>query len=257
MSGEGKVVCVTGASGFIASWLVKLLLQRGYTVKATVRDPNNDKAEHLLTLDGAKERLHLFKTNLLEDGSFDCAVDGCEGVFHTASPAVISANDPQHWYAISKTLAEQAAWKFAEENGIDLVTIHPGLVLGPFLQPYLNFSVEVFLKLIQGYPTYPSPYRLIDVRDVAFAHIQALEVPIANGRYMMVGRVTHDYEILKFLRQNYPSLHLPEKSEDYKSEPTYHVSEERAKSLGINYMPWELSVKDTIESLKEKGFLHF
>lgn len=44
MSGEGegeeKVVCVTGASGFVASWLVKLLLQRGYTVKATVRDPS-------------------------------------------------------------------------------------------------------------------------------------------------------------------------------------------------------------------------
>lgn len=35
---ERKVVCVTGASGYIASWLVKLLLQRGYVVKATVRD---------------------------------------------------------------------------------------------------------------------------------------------------------------------------------------------------------------------------
>lgn len=34
------VVCVTGASGYIASWLVKLLLQRGYSVKATVRDPS-------------------------------------------------------------------------------------------------------------------------------------------------------------------------------------------------------------------------
>ena len=40
MSGAGKVVCVTGASGYIALWLVKLLLQRGYTVKATVRDPS-------------------------------------------------------------------------------------------------------------------------------------------------------------------------------------------------------------------------
>ena len=40
MDGQGKVVCVTGASGYIASWLVKLLLQRGYTVKATVRDPS-------------------------------------------------------------------------------------------------------------------------------------------------------------------------------------------------------------------------
>ena len=39
-SGTGKLVCVTGASGYIASWLVKLLLQRGYTVNATVRDPS-------------------------------------------------------------------------------------------------------------------------------------------------------------------------------------------------------------------------
>jgi nucleoside-diphosphate-sugar epimerase len=35
----GKTVCVTGASGFIASWIVKLLLERGYTVRGTIRDP--------------------------------------------------------------------------------------------------------------------------------------------------------------------------------------------------------------------------
>ncbi|RVW22683.1 Dihydroflavonol 4-reductase [Vitis vinifera] len=71
-TGEGKVVCVTGAAGFVASWLVKLLLQRGYTVRATVRDPNDPKkTEHLLSLDGAKERLRLFKADLLEEGSFD------------------------------------------------------------------------------------------------------------------------------------------------------------------------------------------
>ena len=39
MNGTENVVSVTGAFGYIASWLVKLLLQRGYTVKATVRDP--------------------------------------------------------------------------------------------------------------------------------------------------------------------------------------------------------------------------
>nr|GMC86438.1 cinnamoyl-CoA reductase 1-like [Ipomoea batatas] len=79
MSGEGKVVCVTGASGFIASWLVKLLLHRGYTVHATVRslkDPN--KVSHLLALDGAKERLHLFEADLVEENSFDPAINGCE-----------------------------------------------------------------------------------------------------------------------------------------------------------------------------------
>ena len=40
MNGTENVVSVTGASGYIASWLVKLLLQRGYNVKATVRDPS-------------------------------------------------------------------------------------------------------------------------------------------------------------------------------------------------------------------------
>ncbi|KAL3622013.1 hypothetical protein CASFOL_034209 [Castilleja foliolosa] len=89
-------VCVTGASGYIASWLVKLLLHRGYTVKATVRDPDDpNKTEHLLALDGANERLHLVKANLLEEGSFDSVVDGCDGVFHTASPFHDPGNDPQ------------------------------------------------------------------------------------------------------------------------------------------------------------------
>ncbi|XP_058752367.1 cinnamoyl-CoA reductase CAD2-like isoform X3 [Vicia villosa] len=97
MSGEGKVVCVTGASGYIASWIVKFLLQRRYTVRATVRDlaGNPKKVDHLTKLDGAKERLHLFKADLLEEGSFDSAVEGCDGVFHTASPVRVVVKDPQ------------------------------------------------------------------------------------------------------------------------------------------------------------------
>ncbi|KAI5064910.1 hypothetical protein GOP47_0019605 [Adiantum capillus-veneris] len=91
-----KVVCVTGASGFIASWVVKLLLERGYTVRASVRDPENVvKTAHLMALPKAQERLKLFKADLLEEGSFDAAVDGCEAVFHTASPFFFSTDDPQ------------------------------------------------------------------------------------------------------------------------------------------------------------------
>lgn len=55
----------------------------------------------------------------------------------------------QEWYQLSKTLAEQAAWKFAKENGVDLVTLHPGLVIGPLLQPTLNFSCEAIVDVIK------------------------------------------------------------------------------------------------------------
>ncbi|XP_057991731.1 phenylacetaldehyde reductase-like [Hevea brasiliensis] len=325
MCGEGKVVCVTGGSGYIASWLIKRLLQRGYIVKATVRDTGDPKkTDHLLALDGAKERLHLFKANLLEEGSFDAAVDGCEGVFHTASPVLFAVTDPQAelidpavkgtlnvlksctkvqsikrviitssmvtipyngkplsldvvadetwfsdptlckemklWYVLSKTLAEEAAWKFAKENSIDLVTLSPGIVIGPLLQPTLNETVEMILKLVNGAQTYPDAhYRSVDVRDVADANIRAFEIPSANGRYCLVTNALHFSEVLKIVHQHYPTLNLPKKcvTNDLNnlSMSTYMVSMEKAKTLGISFIPLEVTLRDTIESLKEKGFL--
>ncbi|CAN6201082.1 unnamed protein product [Urochloa humidicola] len=86
MEAAGKSVCVTGAGGFVASWLVKLLLSRGnYTVRGTVRDPGASKNAHLKALD-AGERLQLLKADLLDYNSVASAVAGCEGVFHVASP---------------------------------------------------------------------------------------------------------------------------------------------------------------------------
>ena len=51
---------------------------------------------------------------------------------------------------VSKTLAEDAAWKFAKEKGIDMVTINPAMVIGPLLQPTLNTSAAAILNLING-----------------------------------------------------------------------------------------------------------
>ncbi|XP_011078732.1 tetraketide alpha-pyrone reductase 1-like [Sesamum indicum] len=317
MSGGGRVVCVTGASGYVASWLVKLLLQRGYTVKATVRnlyDPK--KILHLKALEDAEERLQLLQADLIEDGSFDSVVDGCEAVFHTASPVLFSTTHPQAqliepavkgtlnilrscskvtsvkrvvvtsstaslvfnrktkgpdvlidetwfsdpdfceenklWYPLSKTLAEKAAWKFAEENGIDLVVMHPGFVLGPLLQPTLNATSEFFLDLIKGKELFPW-YPFVDVRDVAYAHIMAFENPSAAGRYCLVERVLHHSGFLQILKKLYPSLNIPTISAA--ENPTHQVSKEKAESLGIKFMPMEVSFKDTVESLKEKNFL--
>ncbi|XP_071905349.1 putative anthocyanidin reductase [Coffea arabica] len=75
--------CVTGASGYIGSWLVKSLLQRGYLVHATVRSP--EKSLNLLKEWDGGERLRIFKADLQEDGSFDAAVRGCSGLFHVAA----------------------------------------------------------------------------------------------------------------------------------------------------------------------------
>ncbi|KAJ7951978.1 Cinnamoyl-CoA reductase [Quillaja saponaria] len=83
---SGQTVCVTGAGGFIASWIVKVLLDKGYTVRGTVRNPEDPKNAHLKELDGAKERLTLFKADLLDIESLKASINGCNGVFHTASP---------------------------------------------------------------------------------------------------------------------------------------------------------------------------
>ncbi|VVB08870.1 unnamed protein product [Arabis nemorensis] len=75
--------CVTGASGYIGSWLVKCLLERGYTVHATLRDLA--KSQYFQSKWKENERLRLFQADLQDDGSFDDAVKGCDGVFHVAA----------------------------------------------------------------------------------------------------------------------------------------------------------------------------
>ncbi|XP_024463749.1 cinnamoyl-CoA reductase 1 isoform X2 [Populus trichocarpa] len=89
---QGQTVCVTGAGGFIASWIVKLLLEKGYSVKGTVRNPADPKNSHLRELEGAQERLTLCKADLLDYESLKEAIQGCDGVFHTASPVT---DDPE------------------------------------------------------------------------------------------------------------------------------------------------------------------
>ncbi|XP_010490093.1 PREDICTED: cinnamoyl-CoA reductase 1-like [Camelina sativa] len=319
MADGGKMVCVTGASGYIASWIVKLLLRCGYTVRATVRDPRDaKKTEHLLALDGAKERLKLFKADLLAEGSFEQAIEGCDAVFHTASPVSLTVTDHQTelidpavkgtlnvlgtctkvasvkrviltssmasvlfhvphlgpndsidescfsdpiicadkklWYAVSKTLAEVEAWRFAKEKGIDLVVINPGLVLGPLLQPTLNYSVSLIAGLIKDKnDSVNKNSRLVDVRDVALAHVKAYETPSANGRYIIDGPIVTINDIEKVLHEFYPDLNLVDKNEASEIIPViYKLSVEKVKSLGIEFTPTEVTLRDTVLSLKEK-----
>ncbi|XP_057810812.1 phenylacetaldehyde reductase-like isoform X2 [Salvia miltiorrhiza] len=317
MSREGgkEVVCVTGASGYVASWLVKLLLHRGYTVKATVRNLSDpSKTEHLKALEGAEERLELFEADLLQEGSFDSIIHDCVGVFHTASPVTLVTTNPQadlidpavkgtlnvlkscceaksvrrvvltssivavaynrkaigadvvvdetchsdlalcqenkEWYNLSKTLAEQAAWNFANENGIDLVVMNPGLVLGPILQPTLNFTSQLVVDIIKV-----PFYQCVDVRDVAHAHIMGFEKSSASGRYILAGEPLTHLQLMQLLHKLNPSI--VDASTSVEENPIGKVSKKKAESLGVSFMSMEVSLKDTVESLKEKKFLNF
>ncbi len=89
-------VMVTGATGYVAGWLVKKLLDEGYTVHAPVRDPNNpEKLKYLNQLaDNAPGSIKYFKADLLDQGSYAEAIQGCELVFHTASPFTVDVKDP-------------------------------------------------------------------------------------------------------------------------------------------------------------------
>ena len=85
--GEGTVVALTGASGYIGSHIAALLVEDGYDVRAIVRDASNDaKCAHLRAL-GARRAgaLTLWEGDLLAPGSFDAAFDGAAAVVHTAA----------------------------------------------------------------------------------------------------------------------------------------------------------------------------
>ncbi|KAK9063965.1 hypothetical protein SSX86_017837 [Deinandra increscens subsp. villosa] len=92
-----EIVCVTGAGGYVASWVVKELLAKGYVVHGTVRDLDDEKKNgHLKKLEHAKERLHLFKADLLDYAGLCIAIDGCMGVIHVATPVPAGkVKDPQ------------------------------------------------------------------------------------------------------------------------------------------------------------------
>jgi nucleoside-diphosphate-sugar epimerase len=90
-------VCVTGAAGFIASHVITDLLEDGHVVHATVRHLGDDaKRAHL---DVLKERysgkLQCFEADLLEAGSLDAALEGCDALIHTATAVILAAPDPQ------------------------------------------------------------------------------------------------------------------------------------------------------------------
>lgn len=260
-------ILITGISGFLASHIAQQLLERGYTIRGTVRRitaapqitdrlcrPSSD--DH--------SRLEFRQADLCHDDGWAEAIDGCDYVLHTASP--FPAGLPNHesdlilpardgtlrmlqaalkakvkrvvltssiaatnhgtgtppfteadWtdpyaaratpYYKAKTLAEQAAWAYADANGLDLTVINPGMIFGPLQSPNFGTSVGLLLQLMNGkfsrLPRFGFP--VIDIRDVADAHIKAMVNPAASGqRFIVAGQFLWLKDISHILAKAFP-----------------------------------------------------
>lgn len=272
---RSKPVLVTGATGYIAGWVIERLLQQGLTVHATVRDPSKTaNIAHLNKMaETAPGTIKFFKADLLQNGAFDEAMQDCELVIHMASPFVIlnykdaeqdivrpavegtrnvlnSVNrtasvkrvvvtssvastygdaveilntreqvfDESHWnessntkhqpYPYSKVAAERAAWEMVKaQNRWDLVCINPALVMGPSLtKSTQSGSVEVLEQFGNGTTRMGVPPMwngIVDVRDVADAHVAAGFTPNASGRYIVCGGTLSLFEMGQVLRARF------------------------------------------------------
>lgn len=345
---RNKPVMLTGGTGYLASWIVKMLLDDGINVHATVRDPNDEvKVGHLRSIaEKSGANLKLFQANLLEPGSFDEATKDCELIIHTASPfSITNVNNPEQelirpakegtinvlesvnrsstakrvvltssvvsiygdnvdiktapggifneneWnqtsspdhrpYPYSKTVAEKEAWKIAgEQEQWDLVVINPGWILGPSLSKRVDSaSIKTMIQFADG--TYkmgvPELWNgMVDVRDVAKAHIKAGFTPEANGRHILVSEDATLLDLGKILRKNFGDQYPfptkePPKPLFWLISPMFGFTRKwvtknvgckisfdnsySKENLGITYIPLEQTVKDHFQQILDDGLL--
>jgi len=88
-------VLVTGASGFVAVWVTRTLLEKGFSVVGTVR--SDSKGEYLKNLykDHGDKFSYVIVDDIEKEGAFDEFVKDVDAVEHTASPFHLRADDPQ------------------------------------------------------------------------------------------------------------------------------------------------------------------
>ncbi|EAV45505.1 putative dehydrogenase [Stappia aggregata IAM 12614] len=337
---------VTGATGYVAGWLVKELLDAGITVHAAVRDPGDTrKTAHLQEIAATSPgTLRFFKADLLNEGSYAEAMAGCAIVFHTASPFTTSVRDPQRelvdpavkgtgnvletaartpgvkrvvvtsscaaiytdaidcskapggvltedvWntsasldyqpYSYSKTLAEQEAWKIAEaQDRFKLVTVNPSLVIGPALNDRpTSESFNIVRQMGDGTMKRGAPklgLGVVDVRDLARAHMEAGFREDADGRHIISGHNTNILELGKALIEKYgdrypvPRQSLPKwivwlvgpivgdisrKFVANNVDVKWRADNTKSKrALGMTYRPMKTSMEEMFQQMIDAG----
>eukprot|EP00753_Platysulcus_tardus_P008242 PLAT15842.1.p1 GENE.PLAT15842.1~~PLAT15842.1.p1 ORF type:complete len:350 (+),score=165.18 PLAT15842.1:32-1081(+) len=333
-----ELVVVTGAAGYVGSNTVKLLLERGYRVRGTVRDPSSPKYAFVRELPGAEERLELVAADLLSADCWGAVFEGgVTKLLHIASPFQLSVKSPEeltepaqagtenvlraaaaagvrkvvltssvvaitqggkydhgetltedNWnedatpedspYPLSKVLAERKAWELAEELDLQLAVINPSFVMGPPLGPRLDgTSVGLIQRIMSGkMPWSPRMgFGIVDVRDVALAHVLAMEKEDASGRHICSAESRFMLELCDAMRPEYAHYPLPKSDmskgftrflswvtsdvstamvEGYGLKPSFDNSRIR-EQLGIEFRPLKETMVDMAAAMIEHGLV--
>ncbi|RZO27816.1 MAG: aldehyde reductase [SAR86 cluster bacterium] len=182
-------------------------------------------------------------------------------------------------YAKSKTLAEKAAWDFVdnEDNPFELAVINPALVIGPSLSGDLGESNKAIAMVTTGKMpvAVPLQFGYVDVRDVAAAHLLAMQNSNSNGeRFALAEKDLWYKDVAKVLRENgfdkAPTFNVPvwlakilaNFSKELKVTLPYLGRVRSVKNtskakdiLGWNPRPAEESIIDIAEQIKEMGLI--
>ena len=182
-------------------------------------------------------------------------------------------------YSKSKTLAERAAWDFVKNEGnpFELAVINPALVIGPSLSGDLGESNKAIAMVATGKMpvAVPLQFGYVDVRDVATAHVLAMQNSNSNGeRFALAEKDLWYKDVAKVLRDNgfdkAPTFNVPvwlakilaNFSKELKITLPYLGRVRSVKNtskakdiLGWNPRPAEQSIIDIAEQIKEMGLI--
>ncbi|GJN38854.1 hypothetical protein PR202_gb27932 [Eleusine coracana subsp. coracana] len=251
-------VCVTGAGGFIASWLVQRLLAGGrYTVHGTVQmiaPAVTGTANVLKACSEAKVKRVVVVSSLsavMVHPEWHKVPVMDESYWSDTELCRTTAN----WYCLSKTLAELEAFNYAKRTGLDVLTVCPSLVIGPLIQSTLNASSSVIVDCLKGDHEVKMKLRnFVDVRDVADALLLVYETPEASGRYICNSHPRQVSSVIELLKSWYPTYKYADRFIQVSDEPVF--SSEKLETLGWKFKPFEETLRDSVESYRAKGVLN-
>ncbi|KAL3736883.1 hypothetical protein ACJRO7_025766 [Eucalyptus globulus] len=263
------MVRVTGAGGFIASWIVKLLLEKGYNVKGTVRNPAGDpKNAHLRELDGAEERLTLLRE----------AISGCHGVFQTASPVT---DDPEQMLepAVNGTrnvmiaAAEANVRRVVFTSSIGAVYMDPNRSPDAVVDESFGSDLEISKKTENWYcygklVAEQAALKLAKEKGVDLVVVipplltyilvfKTPSAPSASGRYLSAESMLHRGEVVDILAKFFPEYLIPTKYSDEvnpRAKP-YKFSTRKLRDLGMEFTLVKQCLYDTVTSKRRVNCL--